>query len=66
MTVGLAACGGYAGNSPEQARAKAEAVMPDDGNWTLTLSLIDKDGKTVDTESTSAQYGIASVDGSKF
>jgi hypothetical protein len=28
LTIGLAACGGgYAGNSPEQARSKAEAVM---------------------------------------
>jgi hypothetical protein len=32
LTIGLAACGGgYAGNSPEQARSKAEAVMKGTG-----------------------------------
>jgi hypothetical protein len=35
------------------------------GRWPLRLRLV-KDGKTVDTEGTSAQYGVVTVDGSDF
>lgn len=44
----------------------ANAQKMDAGRWLLTLKLINKDGKVVDSAGTSAEYGLASVSGSDF
>lgn len=43
----------------------ADAQKQTVGNWTLTLTLRDGN-KTLDTGSTSAQYGVVTVSGSDF
>jgi hypothetical protein len=43
----------------------ADAQKQTGGNWSLRLTLV-KNGKVLDTESTKAQYGVVTVDGSNF
>jgi hypothetical protein len=37
-----------------------------DGDWTLGVALYDQDGNRIDSAQTSADFGIATVDGSDF
>jgi hypothetical protein len=43
----------------------ATVQKQDEGSWRLGLKLV-KDGEVLDSSSTSAQYGVVSVDGSDF
>ena len=36
------------------------------GSWPLVVTLLDEDGNQIDSTSVSAEYGVATVDGSDF